>query len=80
MVSVLSELEVCTIDRMTRQELIDAIRARVADLPVDLLGHLEERPIMHLQLLLLAGRLIHVLRHLRKDGAATLSSLPKGGA
>ena len=80
MVSVLSELEVCAIDRMTRQELIDAIRGRVADLPVDLLGHLEGRPIMHLQLLLLAGRLIHVLRHLRKDAAATLSSLPKGGA
>jgi hypothetical protein len=65
MVSILSELELCSIDHMTRLELIDAIRARVADLPADLIGGLKEQPIIHLQLLLLAGRLIHVLRQLR---------------
>jgi hypothetical protein len=73
MVSIVSELELYSIDRMARQEVIDAIRARRGDLPVDLLGQLEEQPTSQLQLLLLAGRLIHVLRRLRKDNAATLS-------
>lgn len=72
MVSVLSELELCSIDRMTRQELVEAVRARTDDLPVDLLGQLEEQPTHRLQLLLLAGRLIRVLRHSQKDNAATL--------
>ena len=76
MVSILSELELCSIDRMTQQELVDAVRERVDDLPVDLLGQLEEQPTHRLQLLLLAGRLIRVLRHLRKDTAATF---PRSG-
>jgi hypothetical protein len=65
MVSILSELELCAIDRMTRQQLVEAVRERAGELPIDLLGHLEERPTQHLQLLLLTGRLIRVLRHLR---------------
>lgn len=77
MVSILSQLELCSMDCMTRQELISAIRARGADLPVDLLGQLEDQPTSHLQLLLLAGRSIHVLRHLRKDTAATLSPIAR---
>jgi hypothetical protein len=72
MISVLSELELCSIDRMTRQELVEAVRARAGELPVDLLGQLEEQPTDRLQLLLLAGRLIRVLRLLRKDTAANL--------
>jgi len=65
MVSVLSELELCAIDRMPRQELLEAVRQRAGDLPIDLLGQLEERPIHQLQLLLLAGRLIRLLRRQR---------------
>jgi hypothetical protein len=38
---------------VTRQELIEAIRARAKDLPDDLLGQLEEQSRHHLQLLLL---------------------------
>jgi hypothetical protein len=64
MVSILSELELLSIDRMTRPQLIDAIRARAGDLPADLLERLEERTTDRLQLLLLAGRLIQVLRRL----------------
>jgi hypothetical protein len=66
MVSILSELELMSIDRMNRLQLIEAIRARAGDLPADLLEHLEQRSMDRLQLLLLAGRLIQVLRHLEK--------------
>ena len=65
MVSIVSELELCAIDSMTRQELVDAVRERACDLPIDLLGQMEERPTHYLQLLLLAGRLIRVLRKVR---------------
>ena len=65
MVSILSELELCAIERMTPQELIQAVRDRAKDLPVDLLGQLEEQSTHYLQMLLLAGRLIRVLRHLQ---------------
>jgi hypothetical protein len=68
MVSIVSELELCAIERMTRQELVEAIRARANFLPFDLLGELEEQPLHCLQLLLLTGRLIQVLRHLRDRG------------
>ena len=71
MVSMLSQLELCSMDRMTRQELIAAIRARGDIMPTDLLGQLEEQPTRQLQLLLLAGRLIQVLRHVRKETAPT---------
>jgi hypothetical protein len=68
MVSILSELELMSIDRLKRPQLIEAIRARAGDLPADLLERLEERSTDRLQLLLLAGRLIQVLRHLESGG------------
>jgi hypothetical protein len=70
MISILSELELCSIDRMSRQELVDALREYAAHLPVDLWGQLEDQPTHRLQLLLLAGRLIRLLR---KDTASTFS-------
>jgi hypothetical protein len=75
MISILSELELCSIDRMTRQELVEAVRARAGDLPVDLLAQLEQQPTDRLQLLLLAGRLIRVLRLLR---TATMCPCSRG--
>jgi len=66
MVTILSELELLSIDRMTGPQLLAAIRARAGDLPADLLEGLEERSTDRLQLLLLAGRLIQVLRHLEQ--------------
>jgi hypothetical protein len=65
MVTILGQVELAFIDGMTRPQLIEAIQARAADLPVDLLDRLEEQPSHRLQLTLLAGRLIHVLRRLR---------------
>jgi hypothetical protein len=73
MASLLTELELCAIDGMTRQELIAGVRARRDDLPLDLLAHLEEQPIERLQLLLLAGRLTGVLRQLRTEATARRS-------
>jgi hypothetical protein len=63
-VSFVSAVELCCIDQMKRQELIAAIRARVQDLPEDLRKGIETQPMDRLQLLLLAARLIHVLRRL----------------
>jgi hypothetical protein len=60
-----TDLELSRIDRLNREELITAVRSRADDLPGDLLGGLEEQPTDRLQLLLLAGRLLQVLRHLR---------------
>jgi hypothetical protein len=65
MVSIWRQLELCAIDRMARQELVEAVRKRAPDLPIDLVEQLEERPTHHLQLLLLAGRLIRALRQVR---------------
>lgn len=65
MVTTLSELELACIERLTREGLIEAIRARGGDLPADLLERLEEQPTESLRLLLLAGRLIQVLRQMR---------------
>jgi hypothetical protein len=63
MIAILSKIELDYIDCMTRPQLIQAIQARAADLPVDLRDRLEEQPTHRLQLTLLAGRLIQVLRH-----------------
>jgi hypothetical protein len=68
MISTLSELELSYIDRLGREELLRALRARPADLPADLVERLEEQTTDHLQLLLLAARLIRVLRHVRRGG------------
>lgn len=65
MVSTLAELEMCWIERMTRLELLKALEAYRDSLPEDLREGLEEVATDHLQLLLLAARLIHVLRRVR---------------
>jgi hypothetical protein len=65
MLTNLTELELSCIDRLNREELLNAVRARAGDLPGDLLVDLDELPTDRLQLVLLAGRLIQVLRHLR---------------
>jgi hypothetical protein len=65
MVSDLGLLELQYIEAMSRQQLIEAIRARLDGLPADLREDLEERPTDELQLLLLAARLTCVLRQLR---------------
>ncbi len=68
MVAAISELELSCIDHLSRQDLLNAVRARAGDLPPDLLGRLEEQPADRLRLLLLAGRLIQVLRHTQARG------------
>jgi hypothetical protein len=68
MVAILTKVELAYIDRMTKPQLIQAIQARAADLPVDLLDRLDEQSIQRLQLMLLAGRLIQVLRHVPDGG------------
>jgi hypothetical protein len=76
-ISTVGEIELRCIDQLTRPELIETIRGRQAHLPVDLLERLEEQPSDHLRLLLLAGRLIYVLRRLQspatRDTAVRLS-------
>jgi hypothetical protein len=67
MVANLSALELSCIDRMTREQVIEAVRGRASDLPADLLERLEEQSTECLQLILLAGRLIHVLQHWRSQ-------------
>jgi hypothetical protein len=64
MVSFVSAVELCCIDRMNHRELVQAIQARIDDLPSDLTERMEEQPIERLQLLMLTARLIHVLRRL----------------
>jgi hypothetical protein len=56
------------IDRLSREEVIAAIRAIAADVPADLLERLEQHSIDHLRLLLLAGRLLRVLRQWDRRG------------
>jgi hypothetical protein len=68
MVTTLSELELACIERLSREQLVTAVRARAGDLPEDLLQRVEEQSTDSLQLILLAGRLIQVLRHQRRGG------------
>jgi hypothetical protein len=65
MVSTAFDLELHHIDQMTRFELVAAIRSKRECLRDDLLEGLEEESTEHLQLLLLAARLIQVLRQMR---------------
>jgi hypothetical protein len=65
MVASLFELELQHIDHMSRKGLIEAVRFYRTCLAPDLLEGLEEKSTDHLQLLVLAGRLIHVLRQRR---------------
>ena len=62
MVSTPLTLELRHIDRMTRQELIEAVSSKRHCLRTDLVGCLEEESTERLQLLLLVARLIQVLR------------------
>src|SRR5262249_59058000 len=64
LVSTLGLLEIKCIDPMNREQLLQAIRRRLDCLPPDLGERLEEQPTGRLQLLLLAARLVHVLREL----------------
>jgi len=65
--SLLLNLEMTYLDRMSRQQLIEALGERSDSLPLDLRQELEEQPTNRLRLLLFAGRLIHVLRQLRRN-------------
>jgi hypothetical protein len=69
MVSTPFDLELRHLDTMTRQELLTAIRSKGDCLRDELLEGLEEVSTDHLQLLLLAARLIQVLRHMRAGNA-----------
>jgi len=62
MVSTPLSLELRHIDRMSRQELIEAVSSKRDCLRADLVGCLEEESTDRLQLLLLVARLIQVLR------------------
>ena len=62
MVSTPLSIELRHIDRMTRQELIEAVSTKRHCLRPDLLDGLEEGSTERLQLLLLVARLIQVLR------------------
>jgi hypothetical protein len=64
MIPTMFELELRDIDRLPRQELIKAIREKRNCLRADLLEGLEEQSTQWLQLLLLAARLLHVLRRM----------------
>ena len=66
MVANLFELELQHIEHMSRQGLIEAARFYRTRLAPDLLEGLEEKSTEHLQLLVLAGRLIYVLRRHRQ--------------
>ena len=62
--STLFAIEMMAIDRMSRAELITAIRAGLENLPADLRHGLDlaEESMDHLRLLLIAARLLHALR------------------
>jgi hypothetical protein len=60
--SALYDLELRHIELLSRAELIRVIREKRDCLQADLLEHLEEKSTDHLQLLLLAARLIYALR------------------
>jgi hypothetical protein len=61
-ISTFYDLELRQVELLSRPELIRAIREKRHCLEADLLEHLEEKSTDHLQLLLLAARLVHVLR------------------
>jgi hypothetical protein len=65
MISIMGELELRWIVRMSRPELIRAVLACKHAVPGDLLEDLEHASTERLQLLLLAARLILVARYLR---------------
>jgi hypothetical protein len=62
--TLLFELELKCIDRMSRMQLIQAVRERWEYLPRDLHVPLEDESADNLRLLLVASRLLHALRHI----------------
>ena len=62
--AMLFELELTCIDRMTRPQLIQAAQEHWDCLPASLQVRVEDEPTDHLRLLVVAGRLLHALRHL----------------
>jgi hypothetical protein len=62
--STLFAIEMLAIDRMSRADLITAVRAGLDNLPADLRQrlHLDEESTDHLRLILVAARLLHALR------------------
>ncbi len=65
MTFAVTQLELDLMDRMKRDELLAAIRGRAEHLPADLIAGMEAMPDEYLRLLLLTGRLVHLLRQLR---------------
>jgi hypothetical protein len=62
--AMLFELELNSIDGMSRPQLLQALHERWESLPMDLRVCLENEPTDHLRLLLVAGRLLHALRQI----------------
>jgi hypothetical protein len=58
----LFELELSCIDRMSRPQLVQAVREHWDSLPLDLRVNVEQESTDHLRLLVVAGRLLHALR------------------
>jgi hypothetical protein len=61
----LCDIEMRSIDPMSREQLLQAIRRRLDCLPPDLGERLDEEPDGWLRLLLLSARINYALRHLR---------------
>ncbi len=74
--STLFEMEMLNIDRMSRAQLIEAVRERWDSLPTDLRVNVHEESTDHLRLLLVAGRLLHMLRLRLADQAASKNARP----
>jgi hypothetical protein len=62
MISNLGKLELCCLDQLTRQELLEAIRKHADGLRIDLEESLDDHSTDYLRVLLLAARLLHILR------------------
>jgi hypothetical protein len=62
MISNLGKLELRCLDQMTRQEILEAIRKHADGLRIDLEECLDDHSTDSLGRLLLAARLLHVLR------------------
>jgi hypothetical protein len=74
MITTLSELELSCIDRLSREQLLAALRNHTEHLPGDLVERLDDQSTDQLRLLLLAGRLIRVLRQWGHRGPTSTPS------
>jgi hypothetical protein len=73
--ATLLQLEMCYLEGMTHEQLLESLRQRADCLPADLQERLEEQPPDRLRLLLCAARLIHALRQLQTNEEARNGSL-----